>query len=238
LSTGEKEGQDGFIMGKFITRGKKKNSSSAKEKMLAEAAVLFWKKGYEGTSLRDIAQAYGCRPANFYNFFRDKESLLFEILLSQMKAVVSSIEHLEEDEAASPVAKLRELIIRHATYTLKNTRTSKLLFDVGLDSLTPSKRAKIVELRNSYDRILQKIIHRGIQTGDFVDLDKKLVGYGIASMIVRSNIWYSPEGRLSMEEVIDFLVRFILNGLRRRGLDPKGHRKISKTAPKSMPEGR
>jgi hypothetical protein len=41
-----------------------------------------------------------------------------------------------------------------------------------------------------------------------------------------------------MEEVIDFLVRFILNGLKRRGLDPKGHRKLSKTAPKSMPEGR
>jgi len=58
------------------------------------------------------------------------------------------------------------------------------------------------------------------------------------SLIVGSNILYSPEGRLSMEEVIDFLVRFILNGLKRRGLDPKGHRKLSKTAPKSMPEGR
>jgi len=152
--------------------------------------------------------------------------------------VVSSIEHLEDDETASPVAQLRELIIHHATYTLKNTRTSKLLFDVGLDSLTPSKRVKIVELRNSYDRILQKIIHRGIKAGDFVDLDKKLVGYCIASMIVRSNIWYSPDGRLSMEEVINFLVQFILNGLKRRGLDQKGHRKLSKAAKKSMPEGR
>jgi len=41
-----------------------------------------------------------------------------------------------------------------------------------------------------------------------------------------------------MEEVIDFLVQFILNGLKRRGLDQKGHRKLSKTAQKSMPEGR
>jgi len=65
-----------------------------------------------------------------------------------------------------------------------------------------------------------------------------LVGYGIASMIVRSNIWYSPEGRLSMGEVINFLVQFILNGLKRRGLAQKGHRKLSKAAKKSMPEGR
>jgi len=41
-----------------------------------------------------------------------------------------------------------------------------------------------------------------------------------------------------MGEVINFLVQFILNGLKRRGLAQKGHRKLSKAAKKSMPEGR
>ena len=58
----------------------------------------------------------------------------------------ASIKHLEDDEKASPVAQLRELIARHVTYTPEKARTSKLLFDMSWDRLTPSKRAKILEL--------------------------------------------------------------------------------------------
>ena len=225
-------------MGKLRSREKKGNPSLSRKRMLAEAAILFWKKGYEGTTMRDIAEAYGCKPANIYNFFRNKESLLFEILFSQMRAVVSSIEHLKDDESASPVEQLRELIIHHATLTLRYTRSSKLLFDVGLDSLSPSKRIKIVELRDSYDRILRKIIRRGIKTGDFVDLDEKLAGYCIASMVVRSIIWYSPGGRLSMEEIINSLVQLILNGLKRRGRGQKSDRGLTQAAGKTLPKVR
>ena len=40
-----------------------------KAKMLDKARRLFWKKGYNSTSGLDIAQAYGCKSANIYNFF-------------------------------------------------------------------------------------------------------------------------------------------------------------------------
>lgn len=198
--------------------------------MLAEAAILFWKKGYEGTTMRDIAEAYGCKPANIYNFFANKESLLFEILFSQMKALVSSIQHLEDDESGSPVEQLEEFVIHHASLTLRYTRSSKLLFDVGLGSLSPSKRKRIVKLRDAYDRILRKIIRRGIKTGDFADLDEKLAGYCIASTVLRSIIWYSPDGRLSMEGIIHFMVQFVLNGLKRQEGVSKNSRRLSQVA--------
>ncbi|MBM4308973.1 MAG: helix-turn-helix transcriptional regulator, partial [Deltaproteobacteria bacterium] len=40
-----------------------------KSRMLETARRLFWEKGYNATSMRDIAVSYGCRPANIYNFF-------------------------------------------------------------------------------------------------------------------------------------------------------------------------
>ena len=43
--------------------------------MLDIARKLFWKKGYNAASLRDIADAYGCKPANIYNFFKKKEDI-------------------------------------------------------------------------------------------------------------------------------------------------------------------
>ncbi len=72
-------------------------------------------------------------------------------------------------------------------------------------------------LRDTYDRILCKIIRRGINSGDFQEIDEKLAAYGIASMIMRVNIWFSPEGRLSTDDIIDFLCEFALRGLRGEG---------------------
>ena len=58
----------------------KRRQTTQKEKMLATARALFWKKGYQGAGIRDIADAYGCKPANIYNFFSSKEEILYEVL--------------------------------------------------------------------------------------------------------------------------------------------------------------
>ncbi|MBW1673368.1 MAG: helix-turn-helix transcriptional regulator, partial [Deltaproteobacteria bacterium] len=53
----------------------KRKNRPQKAKMLDKARRLFWKKGYNSTSMRDIARAYGCEPANIYNFFSNKEEI-------------------------------------------------------------------------------------------------------------------------------------------------------------------
>ncbi len=194
-----------------------------RERVLQEASLIFWKKGYHSTTLKDIAQAYGCQPANIYNFFPKKEAILYEILRSQVEAIIASIKHLENDESTPPTDQLRFFITQHAGYALRRKKTSKLIFDIGLDCLSPSRRRKFVSLRDTYDRILCKIIRRGIDSGDFREIDEKLAAYSISSMIMRVNIWFSPEGRLSTDEITDFFCEFALKGL-------KGDRKSKKSA--------
>jgi AcrR family transcriptional regulator len=189
-------------------------SKSQREKMLEEAGTLFWKKGYEGSTMRDIAKACKCKPPNIYNFFPNKEAILYEILKSQMESLISSVKHLENDQTTPPVEQLRLLIAGHAAYTFSVGKTSKLLFDVELDSLSPAHRRRIVKMRDTYENIFYTIIRRGIQSGDFADIDEKLAVYSIISMILRTIIWFSPEGRLTVSQLIDFIVDFSLNGLR------------------------
>ncbi len=195
-------------------RRKDNRYGSQKEKMLAKASTLFWKKGYGATSMRDIARAYGCKAANIYNFFPNKEALLYEFLSSQMKLIISKIEHLEHDRSMTPVEQLRFLMSRHLHHTLSYSKNSRFLFDVGLDQLSPAKRRKIISLRDAYDRILIKIIQRGIDAGDFVKTDAKVAAFNIASMIVRSIIWFSPQGKLSVEQILDHIFHFVLSGLK------------------------
>jgi TetR/AcrR family transcriptional regulator, cholesterol catabolism regulator len=188
---------------------------SQREKMLAKASTLFWEKGYSATSMRDIARAYGCKAANIYNFFPNKEALLYEFLSSQMKLIISQIEHLEQDRSLSAVEQLRFLMSRHLEHTLSYSKNSRFLFDVGLDWLSPAKRKKIISLRDDYDRILRKVIERGMQSGEFVKMDAKITAFNISSMIVRSIIWFSPKGKLSVEEILDHIFGFVLKGLKR-----------------------
>ena len=164
--------------------------------------------------MRDIAAAYGCKPANIYNFFPNKEEILFEVLHEEMEEILSPIKHLEEDDGTSPVEQLRLVIGSHLRLTLSYRRSAKLLFDISLDNLSRTKRKKIVDLRDTYDRIIRKILHRGMEAGCFREVDEKIAGFMLASMITRTRIWYHPKKGLSVSELADFIFEFALNGLR------------------------
>jgi AcrR family transcriptional regulator len=166
-----------------------------KTKMLETARRFFWEKGYNATSIREIAISYGCRPSNIYNFFSDKEEILFEVLREEMEQIIHPIKHLEEDDGSSPIEQLRFVIESHLKVTLSYRRSSGLLFDVALDSLSPAKRKTIIDFRDTYDRIIRKIIHRAIDAGYFPEVDVRLAGFMIASMITRTRIWFHPQKR-------------------------------------------
>ena len=186
---------------------------SPNRKILDIARTLFWRKGYISTSMRDIAAAYGCKPANIYNFFPNKEEILFEVLREEMEEILSPIEHLEEDDETSPVEQLRLVISSHLKLTLSYRRSAKLLFDISLDNLSRAKRKKIVDLRDTYDRIIRKVLRRGVESGCFRGVDEKLAGFMISSMITRTRIWYHSKKGVSVEELADFIFEFALNGL-------------------------
>ena len=184
-----------------------------KQKMLDVARKLFWEKGYNATSMRDIANAYGCKPANIYNFFSQKEDILYEVLLEEMEQIIAPIKHLEEGDQSDPVDQVRAFIESHLSITLSYRRSAKLLFDVGLDQLSTDRRKTIIALRDRYDWIIRKIIQRGIDIGSFRVTNKKLSGFMIASMITRSRLWYHPDKGVSVSELTDFILDFVLNGI-------------------------
>jgi AcrR family transcriptional regulator len=185
-----------------------------KEKMLHIARTLFWKNGYHATSMRDLAKEYGCKPANIYNFFPNKEEILYEVLLEEMLQIIEPIRHLEDDEITDPVQQLHIIIESHLEVTLSYRRSAKTLFDVTLDNLSPQKRKEIVGLRDTYDRIIRKVIQRGIDSGLFRGTDAKLVSFMIASMITRTRIWFHPKKGVTVAELAEFIFQFSLNGLK------------------------
>jgi AcrR family transcriptional regulator len=214
----------------------KKKFNSTKNKIISSARAIFWERGYYGTSMKDIGRAAGCEPANLYNYFPSKEQLLHEILLEEMQMLISSLKHLEDDETTHPAEQLRMLIRNQISVLFGFRKSSKLLFDMEFEKLSPAKRKIIVQLRDQYDVILRKVIRRMIRGGIIPETDEKMAGFCIVSMVVRSRIWFSPKGRLSAEETADYLFKFALGGLLadRKAGDLKGIMKSLSSKPETV----
>ncbi|MBI2850993.1 MAG: TetR/AcrR family transcriptional regulator [Chloroflexi bacterium] len=192
-------------------------SSIRKTRVLDKAGTLFWQKGYHSTSMRDIAEACNFQPANIYHYFESKEDILYDVIKDITEQTVSSIQHLEDDEVTSPEEQLRSLIKSHFGLIVKMKRSSVLISDTGLKDLSPKHRKEIIGLRDKYDGIMRRVIRRGVERGNFVVKDEKVVCFFISSVIMRSNIWFSPNGRLSGDEVGDMMFDFVLRGIKSGG---------------------
>jgi AcrR family transcriptional regulator len=189
-------------------------SSLRKSHILDKAENLFWQKGYHSTSMKDISESCGCKPANIYNYFESKEDILFEVIRDITFQTLSKVKPLEEDTAASPVEQLRKFINGHFGMMVAMKKTTVLISDTGLKELSVEHRKAVIEMRDKYDNILRKILQRGKDSGDFRDADSQIISYLISSMIVRSNIWYSARGRLSAEEISKIIFDFVYNGIK------------------------
>ena len=113
-----------------------------KKQMMDKARVLFTKQGYHGSSMKDLAEAFGCKPANIYNYFASKEDLLFEVLYEEMEKINKPVAHLEFEEISDPLAQLLFFIKTHARVTLSYRRSAKMLFDTDLGNLSPAANAR------------------------------------------------------------------------------------------------
>jgi AcrR family transcriptional regulator len=190
----------------------KKSESQIGKKVLAKARVIFGRKGYSETTIKDISIAYGCEPANIYNYFPSKEAILFAVLYEETQSLVSKIRFLKDDNA-HPVEQIKTIFKVHGEVALGEMKPGKLIYDTELMRLSKEHQNKIIELRDEYDVILRSIIKRGINMGVFKDADISITSYAIASTIMRLRVWYKPNGRLTKNEIITCLWKFALRAL-------------------------
>jgi len=189
-------------------------SSIRRSFILDKAEALFWEKGYNSTSMNDIAAACDCKAANIYNFFTGKEAMLYEVIRDITRELIELLTPLENDETTNPVELLKKMIKTHFSFHSSMKKSMITVTDTGLKDLTAEHRKEIIELRRRYNRILQKILHRGVQSGELAAVDERLVGNFIASIIIRSNVWFSDKGRLSVDEMGDAIFEFVYRGIK------------------------
>jgi len=94
--------------------------------ILAHATNVFYEKGYEGASMRDLSRASGMSLAGMYHYFESKEKLLYLIQRHTFSTIVKQLRG-KLDSAINPEERIRILIFNHLEYFLANQKAMKVL---------------------------------------------------------------------------------------------------------------
>jgi TetR/AcrR family transcriptional regulator, cholesterol catabolism regulator len=185
---------------------------SRKEQIIKAAEKLFKDKGFEGTSMRNIASSVGIEAASLYSHIKSKDELLDTICFRMADELIKSIDEVN-DMYFNAEEKLRMAITNHVKIIAGDLNASSV-FLKEWRHLTKPRLKEFIALRNRYEEGFTKILMNGEHENVFNAPDKKFAVLTILSAVNWIVEWYNPKGKMSPDEVAEHLADFILTGLR------------------------
>lgn len=188
------------------------NKLDDQSNVLSNAARLFREKGFEKTSLKEIAEACNMLPGSLYYRYNTKEALLVELM---RRGIYLATEEVELAYASSndPVEKLRLCINAHLRALLGDSdMVYVLLFEWR--ALSPEARKEIIKLRDQYESlwidiletmISQSVIQKGVDSRLL-----RLIGLGALNWVAT---WFDPNGSHTPDDIGNFVWQAIIKGL-------------------------
>jgi AcrR family transcriptional regulator len=187
-----------------------------REEILERASLLFYERGYGATSIRDIAEAVGLSSSTMYHHFANKQDVLYAIVNRFMSDFVDATVPVLRDQALSPTDRIRRTVRLHIE--ISDDRRPELLIGNPIRyALDPAQREHATGLQIAYHDAVRDAIIEGCRTGEFRVADVSITTMAILDMLNGIREWYSPTGRLSLDEVIGRYTDMVLTML---GADP------------------
>jgi len=195
-------------------RTKKTDASSqfTRSRVFEIAAEVFHRKGYDNTSMSDVASAAGLTKAGLYHHVASKESLLYTVLDSGLDLTESYVvKRLEQ--ISDPLDRLKTMIDLHLRLVLeeRNLEVTGLLHECK--TLSAADQARINRRKKAYVRMTTALIEDVVKKYHVKDVNPKLAAFALLGMLNWTYQWYSASGGNSREEIVENFQRIFLQGI-------------------------
>jgi AcrR family transcriptional regulator len=164
------------------------------------AAEIMCRKGYEATSMNDIADAVGLTKAGMYHYIRGKEHLLFEIMSFAMDTVdefiIGPAQNLADAEE-----RLRSMIERHARRIVVEGGEVTILLE-EMWALTPAHRRTIRRRKRVYFDAIRQTLEQLALEGKLRGVDPSVAAFSLFGMVNWISRWYRRDGKLPPEAIV------------------------------------
>jgi len=180
--------------------------------LLAIARRLFAQKGYDATSLRDIAEAAQITKAALYYYFPNKDALYERVVIESMAALLAEVQAAVA-RVQTPTEKVRAFL-RASAESMELRRDqwvagSNAFWQAG----ATGRRGLALQHRDHFEKLLRGCIEAGIASGELRPVNPAMAGRLLLSGLNQMSRWHRPHGPLRAAEVIDQYLDIVLLGL-------------------------
>jgi AcrR family transcriptional regulator len=180
--------------------------------ILETAARIICAKGYEGTSMQEIADACKLTKAGLYHHIKNKEHLLVEIMSYGMDVfeehVLANVRHI-----ADPVERLKRCM--DLNVKLVTQRWSKEITIILHENaaLAGEDAQRINARKKEYVRFLESAIAEAISRGQFRPVNPTVAAFSFLGMVLWTYKWFRVDGALSDDQIAQGMIDVFFNGL-------------------------
>ena len=192
----------------------------SRQEILRTAARLFQQRGYDATSMNDVAAALKLSKGGLYHHFQSKDEILYEIMNHAMEITQERVLNPVRG-IADPVERLRALIRLHIEVVLSPRDREITVMLHENHPLPPALRKRINARKKDYIHFLENLmaeVQKECRTSPTVSSHKgrvspRAAAFALLGMINWIYQWYKPEGELQAQNLIPQFTDLIFGGI-------------------------
>jgi len=184
----------------------------SRQEILRTAARLFQQRGYDATSMNDVAAALKLSKGGLYHHFQSKDEILYEIMNHAMEItqqrVLDPVRGIADAEE-----RLRALIRLHIEVVLSPRDREITVMLHENHPLPPSLRKQINARKKDYIHFVENLIAEVQKAkGTRGTVTPRAAALALLGMINWIYQWYKPEGALQAEHLVPQYTELLFAG--------------------------
>jgi len=180
--------------------------------VVLDAARVFARRGYDQTSVPELAEELGIAAGSLYHYFGSKEQLLIAICDQLMDPLLDEARTLLADDTRRPEEHLRALVRVWVAHVVAHA-DHMLVFQQERHAIAHGDQWRGVrEDRKQFEKLVESVVERAHADGSAAIEDPRLTLAALLGMVNHTAQWYRPRGRLSAREIADGYVDLVLGG--------------------------
>ena len=172
-----------------------------RHRILKAAAACFNRKGYSGTSLKDVARHLGLTDAALYYYVRNKEELVYHCYLRAAELGRAALER-GRAEGRNGLEQARLYIRYHVATMVGEDGPVAIMSEIP--SLSAPHREEILEISRRHSRAFEDILTAGIEDGSICCGDVRMTGNAIMGAINWIPKWFHGDAATAQKVLAEF----------------------------------
>ena len=170
---------------------------------------LFLDKGFNETSLREIAQAAGIGKSTLYDYFKSKDEILVSYFENEIQKITERAQEIVSQELDIS-EKLRQIMQKHLEYLVDN-KNFYLKLTIASQALSLGSQQRIQAKRHAYQDMLRELIEDGIRRDELRPINPLLAARSVFNLLATAVFTSRPTG--TPEEMLEDALDIFFNGI-------------------------